>query len=269
MKRLLALVTASILAVCLLAGCGGVRTYVDPEKTISVSVDQEFVIALDSNPTTGYDWEESYDESMLRLDETESKYVPDEKAAGLVGAGGTHCPVYHTFFNQNYPRKGEKIVALETEIPEDWQDGRCQLWFLENGLPGYSWYVPKAGGYINIGVGGNESVLKQRGSNIHEHWAILINKLHELHLVSEREFEPDGYVYYLQGDEGVVQLNKALIIGDSAGLATLDMGEGIGPAIRSGLMAADAILTGAQSYSIDQIQRYSLLPWYLRWIDKL
>lgn len=82
------MVLTSILAVCLIAGCGGwVKTYVDREKTISTSVNQEFVIALDANPTTGYDWEESYDGNMLRL--VEKKYNPDEKAPGLVGASGT------------------------------------------------------------------------------------------------------------------------------------------------------------------------------------
>ncbi len=88
MKKLLVL--ASILVVLLVAGCGEVKTYTDAKETITTSVNQEFVIALDSNPTTGYDWEPSYDVSMLSLDEAESKYVPDEKAKGLVGAGGTH-----------------------------------------------------------------------------------------------------------------------------------------------------------------------------------
>ena len=88
MKKFLVPVMMSILAVCLIAGCGGgVKTYVDTEKTINTGVNQEFIIALDSNPTTGYNWEESYDDSMLSLPEKE--YKPDEKAAGLVGAGGT------------------------------------------------------------------------------------------------------------------------------------------------------------------------------------
>ncbi|MFC1941046.1 protease inhibitor I42 family protein [Chloroflexota bacterium] len=88
MKKLLALVIPSVLAVSLVAGCAGeVRTYVDEEKTISPSVNQEFIIALDSNPTTGYNWEVSYDESTLIL--VGDKYSPDEKAKGLVGAGGT------------------------------------------------------------------------------------------------------------------------------------------------------------------------------------
>lgn len=96
MKRFLVLAVASILLVSLVAGCGGgVKTYVDPGKTIITSIEQEFVIALDSNPTTGYDWEESYDPYKLILIET--KYEPDEKAAGLVGAGGTQ---YFRFASQ-------------------------------------------------------------------------------------------------------------------------------------------------------------------------
>jgi len=118
MKRLLALVLISILAVSLIAGCGGVRTYVDPEEKIIVGIEDEFVIALDSNPTTGYDWEESYNESMLRLDEAESKYVPDEKAEGLVGAGGTQ------YFRFKALKAGQTEITLvykrswETEVLE-------------------------------------------------------------------------------------------------------------------------------------------------------
>ena len=88
MKKFWVLAMTSIVAVSLLAGCGGgVQTYIDVEKTISTCVNQEFVIALDSNPTTGYGWEESHDENMLSL--VEEEYEPDEKAEGLVGAGGT------------------------------------------------------------------------------------------------------------------------------------------------------------------------------------
>ena len=106
MKKLLVLLVTLILAVCLLAGCGGVKTYIDDEKTITASVGQEFIIALDSNPTTGYDWEESYDDSMLSLDEEESRYEPDEKAEGLVGAGGTQ------YFRFKALKKGNTEINL-------------------------------------------------------------------------------------------------------------------------------------------------------------
>jgi len=108
MKRFLVL-TSILLAVSLIAGCGGVKTYVDTEKTISVGIDQEFIIALDSNPTTGYDWEESHDPYKLIL--VEKKYEPDEKAAGLVGAGGTQ---YFRFTSQ---KTGETEVIFTYKRP--------------------------------------------------------------------------------------------------------------------------------------------------------
>jgi len=66
---------------------GEVKTYTDSGQAINIGVNQEFVIALGSNPTTGYGWQESYDETMLRL--VEKKYKPGEEAEeGAVGAGG-------------------------------------------------------------------------------------------------------------------------------------------------------------------------------------
>ncbi len=50
---------------------------------------------------------------------------------------------------------------------------------------------------------------------------------------------------------------NAFITGDAAGLATRDMCEGIGPAIRSGLKAADAILSGVE-YRLDDVTGASL-----------
>ncbi len=104
MKRLSALLVTAILVLSLLAGCGGAKTYTDEGKTIAASVGEEFTIALDSNPTTGYNWEETHDASMLSL--VEDKYAPDEKAKGLVGAGGTQ---YYRFKALN---KGDTEVTL-------------------------------------------------------------------------------------------------------------------------------------------------------------
>jgi flavin-dependent dehydrogenase len=61
-----------------------------------------------------------------------------------------------------------------------------------------------------------------------------------------------------------VRIANAFIVGDSIGLATRDMCEGTGPAIRSGLLAADAISQGTE-YSIDAIGRYSIDK---RWIHR-
>ena len=88
MKKFLILITVAVIATCLVAGCaGGVKTYTDSGQPISIGVNQEFVIALGSNPTTGYSWQESHDETTLEL--IEKTYKPGEEAEqGAVGAGG-------------------------------------------------------------------------------------------------------------------------------------------------------------------------------------
>lgn len=86
MKKLWLL--AAVVAVSLAAGCvGEAKTYTDSGRAISIGVNQEFIIALGSNPTTGYGWQESYDETVLEL--VEKTYKAGEQAEqGVVGAGG-------------------------------------------------------------------------------------------------------------------------------------------------------------------------------------
>jgi flavin-dependent dehydrogenase len=55
------------------------------------------------------------------------------------------------------------------------------------------------------------------------------------------------------------------LAGDSAGLATLDMGEGTGPAIRSGFLAAESIMKEAVTSAV-KIPKCSLLLPGLRWV---
>jgi flavin-dependent dehydrogenase len=195
-------------------------------------------------------------------------YTIDGKYFGryLVGAGGTHCPVYHTLFKSFSPRaEGSRIVAREQEFPYPWKDGRCRLWFFDQGLPGYSWYLPKAGGYVNVGVGGSAKGLKNQGRNITDYWQKLVEKLARLDLVVDHNYQPLSHVYYLHHKHPQLEKDGAYLVGDSAGLATLDMGEGIGPAIKSGLLAAEAILNN-QIYSVASIPKVSLLPKILQWI---
>ncbi len=189
-----------------------------------------------------------------------SAFVIDDKyrCRTLVGAGGTYCPVYRTFFRQVSPRDPSRlIVTLEEEFPYAYRDPRCYLWFFDNDLPGYSWYVPKAGKVLNLGVGGKLQSLRERGQDIREHWEFFLRKLHRKGLVGEDYVpRPRGYQYYLRHEKAVVQHEGAFLVGDAAAVATLDMGEGIYPSILSGLRAAEAILTG-KPYTLRGVPKYS------------
>jgi flavin-dependent dehydrogenase len=197
--------------------------------------------------------------AVREIVQADGRYVLDGqyRARHLVGAGGTHCPVYRSLFERLNPRAESALIAtMEEELPYRWTDGRCRLWFFDEGLPGYSWYVPKAGGYVNIGVGGRLRSLRRGNQSIRAHWQLLVARLHALELVTEHDFRPRGHFYYLRNRVSRVRDGNALLVGDAAGLATLDMGEGIGPAIESGLRAARSILRG-EPYSLRSVSRFS------------
>ncbi len=186
-------------------------------------------------------------------------YVIDDsfRARYLIGAGGTRCPVYRTFFKERNPREVElQTVTLEHEIEFDWKDPDCHLWFFDNGLPGYSWYVPKEDGWLNVGIGGMAERIKRSDRDIKEHWSLFTGML-ERKLASGAQYDPTGYSYFLHGKVEVPRIEDAFITGDAAGLATRDMCEGIGPAIRSGFRAAEAILDGT-TYSLEGVTGASL-----------
>jgi flavin-dependent dehydrogenase len=187
------------------------------------------------------------------------EYVIDQefRAPFLVGAGGTRCPVYRALFRDVNPRARElQAATYEHEFPYEWHEPHCHLWFFDKGLPGYAWYVPKADAYLNCGIGGMAEKLKARGDDIKTHWRHFIKVLAKRKLVNDFDYKPKGYSYYLRGDVDVVHLDNAFITGDAVGLATRDLCEGIGPAIRSGHLAAESILTGRE-YCLEAINTHS------------
>jgi flavin-dependent dehydrogenase len=186
-------------------------------------------------------------------------YIVDDafRSRYLIGAGGTRCPVYRTFFKEANPRAVElQTVTLEHEIPYEWKDGDCHLWFFDKGLPGYSWYVPKEDGWLNVGVGGMAERLKRSGKDIRHHWSHFTGML-DRKLANGAQYDPTGYSYFLRGKVDVVRVGNAFITGDAAGLATRDMAEGIGPAVRSAHRAAEAVLEG-KPYDLDDVTGASL-----------
>ena len=175
----------------------------------------------------------------------------------LVGAGGTACPVYRALFQERNPRSTVlQTATYEQEFAFDWTSPECHLWFFDEGLPGYAWYVPKANGYLNVGLGGMAEQLKHRSGHLKQYWQKFVDKLAKRGLVRYEQYDPSGYSYYLRGNVDVVSDGNAFIVGDSVGLATVDMCEGIGPAVRSGLLAAHSIITGAD-YSLAGLDKFS------------
>ena len=200
--------------------------------------------------------------TVRNIERTRGRFVIDDQfqCRYLIGAGGTNCPVKKTFFP---PDAGQLVVAQEIEYETTPHSPECILWFPYAGSFGYAWYVPKANA-INIGFGG----LRAHNENWDKEalWSRFVGLLKHVGCINHDPPAPKGYSYYVGSRQKQVQNERAYIVGDAAGLATVDLAEGIGPAVESGQLVARDIL-GTATYSTRAITRFSL-PWSYRLFRK-
>ena len=207
---------------------------------------------------------------VTRIKKQGEYYIIDDRyeCKYLVGAGGTACPVRRTFFpHQRLPN--QQIMTLEKEFEYPQRDDKTYIFLGDRGLKGYSWYVPKGNGFLNIGLGGSSSYFMQSKTHIQDYFRWFLQDLVKRRLLDNEtstNLKPSSHGYYFYTEQGEVKQNNCFLIGDSAGLASLDFGEGICAAIESGLLVADEIL-GNSEYSKKDISQFSLSPafqWLLR-----
>lgn len=174
----------------------------------------------------------------------------------LVGAGGTFCPVARILGAK--VNRETVIAAQEVEFVMDArQADACavrpeipELYFCSD-MKGYGWCFRKQD-VLNVGLGR----LDPRG--LAGHVGDFVKFLRQRKRLPIDPLPPfRGHAYLLYGrtpravvDEGV------LLIGDAAGMAYAQSGEGIRPAIESGLLAARAIAEAQGIYSPERLELY-------------
>ncbi len=176
----------------------------------------------------------------------------------VIGAGGHFCPVArHLGANLG---AGEPIVAAkEIEFEMNAQQlAECrvradtpELYFCPD-LKGYGWCFRK-GGYLNIGLG------REGGQGLADALGDFCGFLAQCGRIPRNipdRFHGHAYLMYGHGVRKLVD-DGVLLIGDAAGLAYPESGEGIRPAIESGLMAAATVLESAGDYSARCLQAYA------------
>lgn len=187
-------------------------------------------------------------------------YVLDDQffCRNLVGAGGTMCPVRREVFDEER-RRSKQIATLEIEFEYPDRKDDCRLYFFKRGLMGYAWYVPKGDGFVNIGIGGKGNYFRRSNTKIHDHFKNFLQDLVKegrLDAETAAGMKAKGHPYFLMSDHGTTKRDRCFLIGDSAGLASVDLGEGIGPAVESGQMTAREI-AGEGRYEKEAVTRYS------------
>jgi len=161
----------------------------------------------------------------------------------VIGAGGHFCPIAK---HLGASGKSETAVAaqeIEFELSDE-QMAKCPveagvpyLYFCDD-LKGYGWYYRK-GRYLNVGLGREDK--NQVSSHVHEFCTMLKDKGR---IPRDTPGKLLGHAYLLFPHSPRKMIDDGLmLIGDSTGVAYARSGEGIRPAIESGMMAADVILS--------------------------
>ncbi|HKU16110.1 MAG TPA: NAD(P)/FAD-dependent oxidoreductase [Steroidobacteraceae bacterium] len=178
-------------------------------------------------------------------------------AALVIGAGGHFCPVVR-FLGANLGKDERAICAQEIEFEmSDAQAQRCgvehdrpELYFCDD-LKGYGWCFRK-GNFLNVGLGreGNKGLAEQ--VHAFSRW---LQSQGKVPADAPARFKGHAYLLYSHAKRPVVG-DGVLIIGDAAGLAYPESGEGIRPAIESGLMAARIVANARGDYSKQRLAEY-------------
>lgn len=184
----------------------------------------------------------------------------------LVGAGGTHCPIARGAFEQprtslvaaqehEFVAGGEAVAAARVGL-----DGEPEL-LLHEDWGGYSWNVPK-GEWLNVGTGTSEP------RQVRAAWAaardFFLRAGHVPESAAAALGDARGHSYYLfdPAHLGACEREGVLIVGDALGLAHPLTAEGILPAVVSGRLAAQAVLSGEPASYRSQLKRHEVIRDY-------
>ncbi len=175
----------------------------------------------------------------------------------VVGAGGHFCPVAR-FLGARLGRGETAVAAQEIEVELDADQlaacpvrpGIPYLYFCAD-LKGYGWYYRK-GNYLNVGLG------REGDERLSEHVNAFCAWLKEQGKIPRgvlEKFSGHAYLLYPRAGRRLVD-EGVLLIGDAAGVAYSPSGEGIRPAVESGLLAARVIAAAAGDYGQARLEPY-------------
>jgi geranylgeranyl reductase family protein len=185
-------------------------------------------------------------------------------ASVVIGAGGHFCPVARALGEVS--EEEEVVIAQESEtrlpatatLLDD--HPRVPELFVEPDLKGYGWFFPKQD-VLNIGIG----CVVGPGVDLRQRRHRLVEALRAAgRLPADLAIEPfrgHAYVVRRRAPRRLAG-ERFCLVGDAAGLARDFSGEGIGPAIRSGILAARAVEArlrrgaGLEAYAREIVRAY-------------
>lgn len=176
------------------------------------------------------------------------------EARVIVGAGGHFCPVAR--FMRGGADTMRPVVAKEAEFPLKDENRGCttdapELFFCRD-FEGYGWCVRK-GDYLNVGIGRRGK--GDFGAHLKDFMAFL-ERRYGLARTSELPWRGHAYLAAGTGPRPLVGPGM-LLVGDAAGLAYPESGEGIRPAIESGRLAAQTLIAAGGRVDAETLESYA------------
>lgn len=200
------------------------------------------------------------------------------EAPVIVGAGGHFCPVAR--FLRGGADARQPVVAKEAEFPltdeeiEADRDAAPELFFCRD-LEGYAWRVRK-GRFLNVGIGRRDP--RHLGRHLREFLDRLEPDPRRRARLGNAAWKGHAYFAAGVGPRPLVG-DGILVVGDAAGLAYPESGEGICPAIESGRRAAEALIAAGPAsgfreaaalrpYADAMTERHPAAPPQAAWIGR-
>jgi flavin-dependent dehydrogenase len=179
------------------------------------------------------------------------------RAPLLVGAGGSTCPVGRML---NGAARGRPLVvareaearvsaaelatiAIDADVPE--------LFFCRD-LQGYGWCVRK-GEYLNVGLGRLDPRSLPAAT---EAFVAFLEATRRIPRPFPWRWRGHSYAVHA-APRGTLIDDGVMLIGDAAGVADPQSGEGIRQAVESGLLAAATIVEARGQFSRDRLEPYA------------
>jgi flavin-dependent dehydrogenase len=180
------------------------------------------------------------------------------RARLVVGAGGHFCPVARLLGAKIGREEVIAAQAAEFAMSPD-QERLCRTsadtpaLFFSRDMKGYGWLFRK-GRFLNVGLGRMDR--KRLGRHARD-FCTFLEARGDLAAGLTGRFQGHAYLLYARQGGRRCVADGALLIGDAAGLARPQSGEGILPAIESALLAADTILAANGDYRRDNLEPYA------------
>lgn len=141
----------------------------------------------------------------------------------------------------------------------------AELHYLPGVCPGYFWIFPVDNNWCNVGVGSPQEQIERSNMNLEKKLFEIIHssKFNARFSNAKQESAIGQWGVTIGGPRRPIHGNGIVLVGDAANTAVTFAGEGVGPAMRSGKLAAQAIAHAFEQndFSAKALNAYSDSMW--------